>query len=85
LPSPHQDQDFDDPDVGSFSTTRAGWTVGVGAEHAFTPNWIARAEYRYTDFGSITDSTINTDSGFNEHNDITACRARRSRLQILGP
>lgn len=45
--------------------------VGIGAEHAFTPNWIARAEYRYTDFGTITDWTKTTDSDYNEHNEIT--------------
>jgi outer membrane immunogenic protein len=29
-----------------------GWTAGVGAEYAFTQNWSARLEYRYTDFGT---------------------------------
>lgn len=32
--------------------THIGWTVGVGVEHAFTDKWIARVEYRYSDFGS---------------------------------
>jgi outer membrane immunogenic protein len=32
--------------------THIGWTVGAGIEHAFTDKWIARAEYRYSDFGS---------------------------------
>ncbi|QPC91913.1 outer membrane protein [Mesorhizobium sp. INR15] len=32
--------------------THIGWTVGAGIEQAFTDKWIARAEYRYTDFGS---------------------------------
>lgn len=36
------------------SNTHVGWTIGIGAEYAFTPNWIARAELRYTDFGSKT-------------------------------
>lgn len=36
--------------VGSNST-RLGWTLGVGAEYAITPNWVASLEYRYTDFG----------------------------------
>jgi len=30
-----------------------GWTVGAGIEHAFTDNWIARTEYRYSDFGNM--------------------------------
>ena len=29
-----------------------GWTVGAGIEHAFTDRWLARVEYRYSDFGS---------------------------------
>lgn len=47
---------FDAP--GNFSSddsnTHVGWTIGAGAEYAFSPNWIARAELRYTDFGSKT-------------------------------
>lgn len=36
----------------SSNSTRVGWTVGAGVEYAFTPNWVASLEYRYTDFGS---------------------------------
>lgn len=45
--------------VGStsvFSSTRVGWTVGGGIEYAITNNWSVGAEYRYTDFGTFTDS-----------------------------
>lgn len=34
------------------SETFVGWTAGVGVEHAFTDNWSARIEYRYSDYGS---------------------------------
>jgi outer membrane immunogenic protein len=34
------------------STTRAGWTVGAGAEYAFTEHWTARLEYDYLRFPS---------------------------------
>ena len=37
--------------VASASETRSGWTVGVGGEYAFTPNWTAFVEYNYYDFG----------------------------------
>lgn len=35
---------------GSFSQSKtlAGWTAGVGGEYAFTRNWTALLEYRYT-------------------------------------
>lgn len=37
---------------GNTSSTRVGWTVGGGVEYAFTPNWSAGLEYRYSDFGT---------------------------------
>jgi outer membrane immunogenic protein len=36
----------------SPSEDRVGWTVGVGAEYAFTGNWSVKAEYNYMDFGT---------------------------------
>lgn len=36
----------------STDQTRWGWTVGGGAEYAFTKNWSAKVEYNYIDFGS---------------------------------
>jgi outer membrane immunogenic protein len=43
-------------DIGDFDfsdgQTFTGWTIGLGAEYAFTDNVIARLEARYTDFGS---------------------------------
>lgn len=34
--------------------TKTGWTLGVGAEHMFAPNWIGRAELRYVDLGKTS-------------------------------
>src|ERR1700692_3933098 len=31
-----------------------GWTVGAGLEYMFAPNWSAKAEYQYYNFGSTT-------------------------------
>jgi outer membrane immunogenic protein len=39
--------------TGRAEETKVGWTVGAGAEHAFTPNWSVKLEYLYTDLGSI--------------------------------
>ncbi|TWG60678.1 MULTISPECIES: outer membrane protein [unclassified Aminobacter] len=36
---------------GEEEETFTGWTVGAGVEHAFTDNWTARLEYRYSDYG----------------------------------
>jgi outer membrane immunogenic protein len=38
---------------GGGTTTRAGWIVGVGAEHAFTNQITARIEYAYYDLGRV--------------------------------
>jgi len=62
---------FLSPDKDGYSTIKAGWTIGAGLEHAFTANWIARIDYRYTDFGRVTDWTKNTDPDWKYHNDLT--------------
>jgi outer membrane immunogenic protein len=48
---------FNDGGAGERITrSRDGWTVGGGLEYAFTPNWLARVEYRYTDFGKYSNA-----------------------------
>lgn len=47
--------DFHNPALATFTRTRVGYTVGGGVEYAFTNNWSARAEYRYSDFGSYLE------------------------------
>ncbi|MGO1164045.1 outer membrane protein [Brucella sp. C7-11G] len=42
--------DFGDEGISS-SKTKAGWTVGGGAEYAITNNWTLKSEYLYTDLG----------------------------------
>ncbi|MCP3471972.1 outer membrane beta-barrel protein [Bradyrhizobium sp. CCGUVB1N3] len=38
------------------SSTRTGWTVGVGVDARIFANWMLRAEYRYSDFGTWNNS-----------------------------
>jgi outer membrane immunogenic protein len=45
---------FVDDFQSSANQTLTGWTIGIGAEHPLSKNWIARAEFRYTDFGYET-------------------------------
>ena len=33
---------------------RDGWTLGAGLEYMFAPNWSAKAEYQYYNFGTTT-------------------------------
>jgi outer membrane immunogenic protein len=36
------------------SDTRMGWLLGTGLEYGFLPNWSAKIEYNFEDFGSRT-------------------------------
>jgi outer membrane immunogenic protein len=38
----------------SSSTTRTGWTLGVGVEAMLSEHWLARVEYRYSDFDDFS-------------------------------
>jgi outer membrane immunogenic protein len=55
------------PGVGSDRDTRAGWTVGAGAEYAFTPNWSVKAEYLYVDLGKLNCAACGGNVKFNEN------------------
>ncbi len=43
--------------AGSTSKLSTGWTVGAGAEYAFSRNWSAKVEYLYYDLGRLTAPT----------------------------
>jgi len=51
------------------TTTRAGWTVGAGAEFAFLNNWSAKIEYLYVDLGRYDTFIPSSVGGFPD--DIT--------------
>jgi outer membrane immunogenic protein len=55
------------PSVISNSTTKLGWTIGGGLETALGHHWLARAEYRFADFGTST-YTISRTSTFAPQN-----------------
>jgi outer membrane immunogenic protein len=38
------------------NTTQLGWTVGVGLEYMFAPNWSVFLEYDYLNFGTASVS-----------------------------
>jgi outer membrane immunogenic protein len=42
-------------DSANRSNTRVGWTAGGGIEYAITNNWSIRAEYRFSNFGTIRE------------------------------
>lgn len=55
------------PVTENYKNTRFGGTIGGGAEYAVTDNWIARVEYRYTDFGTEKQSLNGSPFYVQEH------------------
>jgi outer membrane immunogenic protein len=47
-------QDDNGAVVSNRSTTRAGWTLGAGAEYAVTQNISVKGEYLYANYGRAT-------------------------------
>jgi len=43
--------------IGTWSRTQAGWTVGVGVEAALGSNWSVKFEYLYMDLGNVGGSS----------------------------
>ncbi|MBB4196317.1 outer membrane immunogenic protein [Rhodoblastus sphagnicola] len=56
--------------VGSVTNDRVGYTIGAGVDYAFTPNWIARLEYRYVDLGR--ENYTNVDFGGRDRLEVTS-------------
>lgn len=42
----------------TYSETRTGWTLGGGIDHAFDETLSGRIEYRYSDYGEVTNSDV---------------------------
>jgi outer membrane immunogenic protein len=42
--------------TGTANNTRAGWTIGGGAEWVLSGPWTAKVEYLYMDLGTITNT-----------------------------
>ena len=48
----------------SESHTNAGWTLGVGAEMGFAPNWSAKVEYLYVDLNNSNFVITGASNGY---------------------
>jgi outer membrane immunogenic protein len=57
----------------SISDNRWGWMIGTGIEYAFAPNWSAKVEYNYMDFGTkgYVFNLTPTEPGLFDRFDIT--------------
>ena len=53
--------------------TRAGWTLGLGAEVAIAPDWTARIEYLYDRFGTVA-GVFPSGTGYQSVFDINTLR-----------
>jgi outer membrane immunogenic protein len=48
------------PQVITNSADKLGWTIGAGLETMIWRHWLARAEYRYADFGTSSFAIART-------------------------
>jgi outer membrane immunogenic protein len=58
----------------SFDRTKVGATIGGGVEYAIDANWSVRAEYRFSDFGKITNAPTSAGwfwDGYSERHSVT--------------
>ena len=63
--------DLEPLDIGTWSSTKAGWTVGAGVEAALGSNWSVKFEYLYMDLGHVGGSTATVRS-MPGHNQVLA-------------
>lgn len=54
---------IDPTDFVESKKTRTGWALGGGLEYLFAPQWSAKVEYLYLDFGTHTISHFDPDFG----------------------
>lgn len=68
------------PVFHSYSDTRSGWTLGAGLDHSFDESFSGRIEYRYTNYGDVTD-----DTGINsiDNNEISSHALRAAIIMKL--
>lgn len=52
----------------SWGSTRAGWTIGAGAEAAIDRNWSVKLEYLYMDLGDVGSSGASATGVVNQLN-----------------
>ncbi|QCI63385.1 outer membrane protein [Phreatobacter stygius] len=77
----------DTNDFTAASSTRLGWTVGLGAEYAINQNWSVGLEANYYDFGSLRvnqESSLLVGGGpagvFSDHNVKTTMWSALARV-----
>ena len=66
----------------SFDQTRAGGTVGGGVEYAFNRNWIGRIEYRFTDFGTVSNTITSAGNFWNGYTDNHRLQENTARVGV---
>jgi outer membrane immunogenic protein len=74
--------------VDSIWDSRVGWTAGGGVEYAITDNWSVRAEYRYTDFGRVSDPLVASLGGDTATTHLTDNRVQVGfsyKFDLFGP
>jgi outer membrane immunogenic protein len=53
---------IDPSDLSQVTRTHVGWAIGGGLEYGVAPNWSAKIEYLYMDFGSAASGNLDGDT-----------------------
>ena len=69
------------PAVIAHAATKLGWTVGAGVDRSFGSNWVARVQYRFSDFGYPSLGAF-TPFSFTDIRHCTGCSASASPLTV---
>jgi outer membrane immunogenic protein len=69
------------PAVITHSATRLGWTAGGGIDILLAPQWVARAQYRFADFGYPAGHGLGSFS-FTDTRACSGCAAANSPLTV---
>lgn len=73
------------PFSGQARSTPSGWTIGGGAEYAFTRNWSVFVEYNYVDLGSRDVAlTYNCGGGCGFANPYTYKETQNLQMVLVG-
>jgi outer membrane immunogenic protein len=67
------------PAVITHSATQLGWTAGIGTDMWLWSHWVARAQYRYSDFGYLSPGVFS----FTDTRTCTGCPSAASSPLIV--
>jgi outer membrane immunogenic protein len=70
--------------TSTLSSNLTGWTAGLGVEGVISGNWLGRAEWRHSDYGSITGTMFGAPASLAVGDGISTSVKVRSEILSVG-